>query len=445
MTPELIEIKKVLDDISPTFCAAKWYSTTIYLDRGTTHSCCHCASHKLNIDNLFDEKSSFNDLNNTKEKKNNRLNLLTGIQDKSCVYCWSLENVDKNLVSDRLIFSSYYTSVELENCKDPAFINNPPIKILQVVFDNLCNLGCLYCNREFSSTWQTEIKTIGYFKNLSEENKNFYNNASKILLNDIEKDQIQELFWKWLEKESSNLKRLMVSGGEPTMSPNFWKMIDIIINKNLKISMGINTNLMIRDQTKLTKIINLSNTDRVNFKIATSNEAIGAQAEFLRDGLDWDVWIGNMHRCLSEGTWGEITVIATISNISLFTIIDFLNKMVDFTNLYPNLRLLVSINKLEYPKFLKLNSLPKQLLFKQLELLKEWAKDTLFKDKIKYNNLIIAYYRLKSLIDATITDPFLDNHNDDFKSFISQFEIRRGKNFNETFKNYPDLIAFKNS
>lgn len=439
MTPELIEIKKVLDDISPTFCAAKFYGNSIYLDRGVTRSCCHCASHKINTDNLFKESATFEEISNTQTKKDNRRNLLNGVQDSSCVYCWNIENVNPNLISDRLIFSSLYKIEEIKAC--PELIDNPPIKILQIVFDNLCNLGCLYCNREFSSTWQTEIKMVGVFKNLSQYSSNYYSYIPEILITNEERERVQELFWKWLEKESSQLKRLMVSGGEPTMSPNFWKMIDIIIDKNLKINMGINTNLMIRDQSKLTKIINLSNTDRVNFKIATSNEAIGAQAEFLRDGLEWDVWISNMHRCLSEGTWYEITTIATINCISLFTIIEFLDEIFKLTNLYPKTSLVININKLEGPQFLNINCLLPEILSKQETLIKEWAKNTILVDEIKYANLVVAYYRLISIIKSAVHKGTGKN---DFKSFIDQYEIRRGKNFNETFKNYKDLIDHRN-
>ena len=31
----------IMDELSPTFCMAKWHHTTLYLGTGETHSCYH--------------------------------------------------------------------------------------------------------------------------------------------------------------------------------------------------------------------------------------------------------------------------------------------------------------------------------------------------------------------------------------------------------------------
>ena len=46
---DIVRIKKfipIMNEVSPTFCMAKWHHTTIYLQTGETHSCYHPPPHK---------------------------------------------------------------------------------------------------------------------------------------------------------------------------------------------------------------------------------------------------------------------------------------------------------------------------------------------------------------------------------------------------------------
>ena len=44
---EIKRIDKITQEISPTFCFAKWYHANIYFQTGETHSCYHPAPHKI--------------------------------------------------------------------------------------------------------------------------------------------------------------------------------------------------------------------------------------------------------------------------------------------------------------------------------------------------------------------------------------------------------------
>ena len=47
------EVDKLLtEEISETFCLAKWHHTTIYLHRGQTHSCYHPKPHDIPLQEL---------------------------------------------------------------------------------------------------------------------------------------------------------------------------------------------------------------------------------------------------------------------------------------------------------------------------------------------------------------------------------------------------------
>ena len=61
--------KKVIDSISKSFCAAKWYNVSIWLGNGRTASCHHPLAHSIPKGELLENKTA---LHNTKFKKEQR-------------------------------------------------------------------------------------------------------------------------------------------------------------------------------------------------------------------------------------------------------------------------------------------------------------------------------------------------------------------------------------
>ena len=45
----------IMNEVSPTFCLAKWHHTTIYLGTGETHSCYHPAPHSIPLEEIAED------------------------------------------------------------------------------------------------------------------------------------------------------------------------------------------------------------------------------------------------------------------------------------------------------------------------------------------------------------------------------------------------------
>ena len=59
MTKELDAFKQTkeqINNISPSFCAAKWQQVTLHLHNGRTHSCHHPSPHAIPVDEIKIEK-----------------------------------------------------------------------------------------------------------------------------------------------------------------------------------------------------------------------------------------------------------------------------------------------------------------------------------------------------------------------------------------------------
>ena len=87
---EIKRIDKITQEISPTFCFAKWYHANIYFQTGETHSCYHPAPHKIDAAPLLENPSA---IHNTVQKKAERKQMQCGDRPKGCEYCWKIEDI----------------------------------------------------------------------------------------------------------------------------------------------------------------------------------------------------------------------------------------------------------------------------------------------------------------------------------------------------------------
>lgn len=288
--------KNKLNKVGCGFCLAKWTQVTMHLHNGMTHSCHHPAPHKIPLSEIKNNPSA---LHNTKYKKEQRKQMLDGEKPKECSYCWNIED-SSNGFSDRVYKSSepwsapFFTEI-VE--KDWRADYNP--KYVEVSFSNTCNFKCSYCSPQFSSKWMEEIETHGEYLTSTKFNDISYLKANNILpYKHSDENPYVDAFWKWWPELYHDLHTFRITGGEPLLSKDTFKLLDFIAttdkpNKNL--SLCINTNLGIPDKLfnlfveKIDKIIN---DELVNeFIIFTSLDTWGSQAEYIRNGLDFNkVW-----------------------------------------------------------------------------------------------------------------------------------------------------------
>ena len=237
---------RAIDSLSPSFCGAKWYNATIWLGNGTTTSCHHPPAHKIPLDEL---KFSYKALHNTQYKKAVRKQMMEGVRPKECEYCWKIEDLGKDKVSDRVYKSVIYTDEELKEAKETmGYTEDVDLKTLEIAFDANCNFGCSYCNASFSTTWQKDIKTKGAYQNLVSDGAAAFQHDGSHAMPYGRKNTDNpyvEAFWKWWEAELQfSLRELRVTGGEPSMSPDFWKLMDWWKkNPDCKVPFAVNSNL----------------------------------------------------------------------------------------------------------------------------------------------------------------------------------------------------------
>jgi organic radical activating enzyme len=355
--PDLKKTIKIINEISPSFCAAKWYNATIWLGNGRTASCHLPPAHTIPLKEIAANPSA---LHNTKFKKERRKEMLTGVRCKECAYCWTVEDTnDPNVFSDRVYKSQIYSEDDINTLTGFTDDINP--KTLEISFDNLCNLSCSYCNAEFSSTWATDIKEKGPYQNLKTAEGGTFQNAGEHAMPygiKNEDNPYIKAFFIWFNSGLKNdLKELRVTGGEPTRSPWFWKLLDEC--KDTSFDFAINSNL-IMDQNKMSRLIDASKQFK-KFDLYTSGEGYGAHGEFVRSGLDYELWRNNLIQFANDGHYKMIHIMMTVSALSIWTITEFMDDMLELRKNFNGHQFHMSVNLLRFPSFQNLNILPNDL------------------------------------------------------------------------------------
>jgi organic radical activating enzyme len=392
--------KKILDTKSASFCGAKWYNATIWLGSGMTTSCHHPLPHKIDP---IAVQSNPKLLHNTPEKKEQRRQMQCGERPAGCEYCWKIEDIGRDAISDRVYKSKIFSNQDLDTAYGLDHNADVDLKTLEIAFDRTCNFACTYCNPAFSSTWANNIKQKGPYTDLHR-----------------------------------SLDELRITGGEPMMSPNLWRLLDWIetqgdkMNSNMTIAinsnLGAKQSIIDRFKDKLKKF--------KRFELYTSCEATFAQAEYIRDGLDYSAWHSNILHMMVDKVPRAIHNMATINALCLESLPQFLEKIIWFKNagkVYgPSIN--YTLNILRFPSFQSPLVLPDDLrnkfkgdLVKFLTNNSKWLENM----EIDHTQRLIDYLDVVKTPHAGAAEQ--SKLQKDFKTFYSQYDKRTGKDFEKTF------------
>jgi len=423
--------QRVLDTKSATFCGAKWYYATVWLNTGQTTACHHPLPHQI------DEQAILNNpklLSNTPQKKQERKEMLNGIRCKGCDYCWRAEDSGSEVVSDRVYKSVAYTENDLMTAYNSDPNDDFDLRYLEISFDRTCNFACSYCNPAFSTTWARDIKQHGPYTNIGEDGHNHYGHSHQQASRfDGGQSPYVDAFFKWWKSDlHRTLQYLRLTGGEPLMSPHTWTLFDWLEHQehNLKY-FAINTNLIAKQPLVEKLIAKSKQVDCIH--IYTSNESIGAKSEYIRDGMDWTQWEKNFISVIESGTFAASNVMCTISATSMDGLVDFLDWSVKIKKQYGNNHCLFTLNILRFPAYQSVLILPQHMRNMYAEQLVLWLdknKEHLHGMESEHVLRLIAYLTNES-----------NNYNDHqfvssqkfFKNYHQQYDQRRNKSFANTF------------
>lgn len=236
------------------YCSAPWKSLAIRED-GKVRTCCPGQNiiADLNSDPIEQIESS------AVLQKIQQIMIDGGVDEKNCNLCLHQEK-DHGVAPHRQHFLKYYPLDQLSD-SFPSTID--------LRWNNSCNLACVYCNPQFSSTWSIRLEGSAQIKKVR---------------------PYQDELLEWLLSKSHHLKEVTLVGGEPMLQKQNYELIKHL-PKDCKIT--IITNLSY-DITSLPCISDLLDRPKENVMWNISAENIGAKFEYVRSGSNWQTIVKNI-------------------------------------------------------------------------------------------------------------------------------------------------------
>jgi len=433
--------RRVIDIKSESFCGAKWYNATIWLGSGQTTSCHHPLPHQVTVEEV---KANPKALHNTYRKKQERQMMKDGERPAGCEYCWKIEDMGTDKISDRVDKTRIYTDEELDEAYNAPWTQDIDLRTLEIAFDRTCQLACSYCNPAFSSAWVRDIKQHGSYTNLVSDGRNHFTHThdSSQLYTIHQHNPYVEAFFKWWESDlHKTLRELRITGGEPLMSGYTWKLLDWFKENKGKSQtrLAINSNLAM-EQDKIDRLLEAAGD--VELDLYTSCEATYDHAEYIRDGLDYQQWLQNVEYLLESKKLRGLHVMCTVNSLCLISLPYLLKQIVKWKKQYGQDAVNFTLNILRFPSFQSPLVLDKEFRIAQanrLGIFKTNYGEWLHEFEHNHIDRLIDYLQL---VDKPHSDAFEEQKLlSDFKNFYEQYDERRNKNFTETF---PELEEWYN-
>ncbi len=441
-TGPFIKMRNRLAEISPSFCAAKWLQVTTHLHKGITHSCHHTKAHKIPILEVEKDPSA---LHNTLVKKKQRRKMLEGSRPVECEHCWKIEDLPGDSISDRFMKSSeFWAEPYLDFIKGLHWRENISPTYFEISFSRSCNFKCSYCSPEFSSQWNKEIKRFGGYSSRPEVV------VSEDRYPDEESNPFIHAFWKWWPELKRGLKVFRITGGEPLLSENTFRILETLaIDPEPNLEIAVNSNLGVPRLTidRLIALVNplLDQKKIVKFTLFTSIEAWGKPAEYIRFGMDFQKYWDNLNHLLFSMPRVQIVIMSTFN---LLSITSFGNLIEEVGILRSRFRdsldfapLIMDISYLRHPLYQSIEVLPRKFSVNLDEMVKTMEKYSAPRLKWGfYAHEISKLKRLVILLKNAERDLRLNEYlQSNFVQFFKEHDRRRKTDFLATF---PELSDF---
>jgi molybdenum cofactor biosynthesis enzyme MoaA len=390
---------------SKTFCVMPWNSLATNAS-GFYRVCCNSTPQKnVILDKngtpmkIFQHTPSevWNSLTYTKIREQ----MINGERPEMCERCFKEE--DSGIESARVNWNKKWYNENREYAVKEVL----NIQYVDLRLGNLCNLKCRMCNPYSSSQWVEEWNSVVSKAEL----------VPNFPIKDEEALRLSKLDWPtniktWdsLIEIADTIEEVYLTGGEPTLAIEQYKLFDILIEKNLskKIKLKYNTNL-----TNIPKkmIDYWENFKRI--QINASIDAYGDLNRYIRYPTAWASVEKNIGQFVSM-TNIEVQLHCTVQTYNIL----YLNELFNWMLRYPTVKLYLNI--LNHPRSMNIRVLPAELKKLAEEKLQSYLDLPKVKQTIKYMNDKDDSEFLKEFFDYTIT---LDEmRNQDFFKLVPEFK-----------------------
>lgn len=372
--------------LTKTLCSAAWYDINIDFGAKTLSHCCKSEREP------FPEKVTEEFFNNSFHIQKLRQDLTNGIENSACNFCWNSYKETGTAYRD---FKNKWI--------DDSNINNN-VNNIEITLDNICDMACVYCDATSSSRIAQEL-------------------GHKHVMN-VPNEEHMQTFINWFESVALKQSFIPLSflGGEISYSKNFYKFMELILQKEsihesrINFSVLTNGNATAKNQKKLLDLFDSLPKDW-GISLGISNESTGDVAESVRYGLDWQRFQSNFIDYINHPRLVNVTLAPTPNIFTVKHMHDYFAWCIQELR-KTNTKLAIFGNWVNWPNELdpsRLDTSYKEYVIQCLNLI-ETNKD-LFLDTGQYNH---TYKWLEQLLARIGTQKQNNEELDNWISMIAK-------------------------
>lgn len=264
--------------------ASKWYCPLpfrhAFVDNAGVGACCNTKRYPVSLNDWADHP----------ELKKLQEQFKSGIIPDQCHPCVTQERTQgRSLRTDSN--RDYDHEITTETCID----------FVDYRSSNICNFKCRSCTPLFSHGIAKEARSNDLLPK-------FYGTIGQAQTKTI---SVTDSNRAWIIQNLSQIKRLMFTGGEPTVIPEIKEIIQEIVKNHNHIQVLITSNASFIDKFwfDVTQQIH-------NIHWTLSVDAVGTAAEIIRHGTDWTAVSQNIEWLARNANSLDINTV--VSNLNLF-------------------------------------------------------------------------------------------------------------------------------
>jgi hypothetical protein len=298
-----------------------------------------------------------------------------------------------------------------------------------------------------------------------------------------------EAFWKWWPDLYKKLEVFRMTGGEPLMDANMFKVLDYIYeNPNAWLEVSVTSNLcppkpelfskFVDKLKKLEEIQIWEDKERFNpgagnnwyvnmavknFALFVSIDSVDQQAEYIRAGLNFTTMKDNVLTVLKETSNTTVTFINTFNALSVPKIKNYLEYILDLRKqfskdaqgikyisihdpyykhpdyeIHPRQRIWFDVPLLRNPDWQSIHILPKEYQVYLEDAIAFMKENSNIDNFAGFYDFEIAKLErnLAIMKEQSVSESQLLINKKNFVTFFDQYDFRKGTNFVDVFPEF---------
>ena len=430
-----------MDKHNKSFCAVPFVSTMINTDTTVRYCCMVKGSFnklkKPDGKNFYTCKDNFiTEAWNSTDMREIRKSMIKGDKIEGCEVCYLQEESGRTSNREHSINEWKWRLGEPELQKriqqaidNDGIVYDDPV-YLDLRLGNLCNLKCRMCNPWNSSQiYKEHLEIVEHDKDYEK----VWNKTFGILPTNIMDEQQwfdHDIMWDQVISLIPKLKKVYMTGGEPTLIKNNFKFMKNCIEQCRKdILLFFNTNCTNINKNFLDLI---KQFDNVN--INASMDGIGFVNEYIRAPSDWTQISTNIE-AIAQLPNVHLGITPTVQVYNIFNLVEIL-KWVEQLNKKYNKEIFIDFLINVHPYHLNINILSDDMRFQAL------TEILTYKNSYIHLHPEMTRNSLEGII-GLLKQPRSPNHKDElekFKQYTLSLDTHRNQNLADVDSRLMELL-----